>query len=117
MLERGIADRGRYPAINILRSISRMLPDCNSAEENQLIGQARKLMAAYDDMADMIRLGAYRRGSDPDVDQAIHYHPALEAFLSQGKDEHAPLADGYRHLQDILAAPTAPAEEPAPEQG
>ena len=73
-------------------------------------------MAAYDDMADMIRLGAYRQGSDPDVDQAIHYHPALEALCPKAR-QHAPLADGYRHLQDILAAPTAPAEEPAPEQG
>ena len=116
VLERGIADRGRYPAINILRSISRMMPDCNSPEENQLIGQARKLMAAYDDMADMIRLGAYRRGSDPDVDQAIHYHPALEAFLSQGKDEHAPLADGYRQLHEILAAPSAEEANPPPEK-
>ena len=116
VLERGIADRGRYPAINILRSISRMMPDCNSPEENQLIGQARKLMAAYDDMADMIRLGAYRRGSDPDVDQAIHYHPALEAFLSQGKDEHAPLADGYRQLHEILAAPSAEEANPPPEE-
>jgi len=102
VLERAIADRGRYPAINILRSVSRMLPDCNTEEENQLIRRARRLMATYEDMAEMIRLGAYRRGSDPQVDEAIHYHEDLEAFLSQQKDEQADLMEGYAVLADIL---------------
>ena len=62
VLERGIADRGRYPAINVLRSVSRTMPDCNSAEENASFRRARTLLATYDNMADMIRLGAYRKG-------------------------------------------------------
>lgn len=102
VLERAIADRGRYPAINILRSVSRMLPDCNTEEQNDLIRRARALMATYEDMAEMIRLGAYRRGSDPLVDQAIHYHEPLERFLSQQKDDQAVMEDGYAELAEIL---------------
>lgn len=102
VLERSIAERGRYPAINVLRSISRMLPNCNSDEENELINRARRLMAAYDNMAEMIRLGAYRRGSDPATDEAIRYNPELEAFLAQRKEEQSTLDDGYQLLSAIL---------------
>ncbi len=103
VLERGIADRGRYPAINVLRSVSRTMPDCNSAEENALVRRARALMASYDNMADMIRLGAYRKGSDPEVDEAIMYHASLERFLSQDKNEPASLESGYAQLDAILS--------------
>ena len=102
VLERGIADRGRYPAINVLRSVSRTMPDCNTAEENALVRRARALMATYDNMADMIRLGAYRKGSDPEVDEAIMYHASLERFLSQDKNEPASLEAGYAQLDAIL---------------
>lgn len=103
VLERGIADRGRYPAINVLRSVSRTMPDCNSAEENALVRRARALMATYDNMADMIRLGAYRKGSDPEVDEAIMYHASLERFLSQDKNEPSSLESGYAQLDAILS--------------
>ncbi len=102
MLDRTIAERGRYPAINVLRSISRTMPGCNTPEENELVGRARALIASYDDMAEMIRLGAYRRGSDPQVDEAIKYYPDLERFLGQGKTERADLESGYTLLAEIL---------------
>jgi flagellum-specific ATP synthase len=102
VLERSIAERGRYPAINILRSVSRTMPDCNAAEENALVGRARSLIARYDDMAEMIRLGAYSPGADPATDEAIAYHDRLEAFLSQDQDERADLAAGYAALSEIL---------------
>jgi flagellum-specific ATP synthase len=105
MLDRSIAERGRYPAINILRSISRTMPGCNSPPENELVGRARALIAQYDDMAEMIRLGAYRRGSDPAVDEAIHYNPDLERFLGQGKTERTDLPTGYGQLAEILGMP------------
>ena len=60
-------------------------------------------MATYSDMEELIRLGAYRPGSDPLVDEAIHYHAALEAYLSQRKDEASDLATGYAALAEILA--------------
>jgi flagellum-specific ATP synthase len=103
VLDRAIAERGRYPAINILRSVSRTMPGCNSEVENQLVMTARRLLAIYDDMAELIRLGAYRRGSDPAVDEAIHYYPGLEAFLSQKKSEATDLDSSYRMLAQVLA--------------
>src|SRR5215467_13424019 len=75
VLDRAIAERGRYPAVNILRSVSRTMPGCNSDAENKVVSRARQLMAQYEDMAEMIRLGAYRRGSDPLVDESIRYQP------------------------------------------
>lgn len=102
VLERQIAERGRYPAINILRSVSRALPNCNSPQENQLLYKARRLMSAYEDMSEMIRLGAYRIGTDPGVDEAIRYREPLEQFLRQGSDERADLQEGYDRLAAIL---------------
>jgi flagellum-specific ATP synthase len=108
VLDRAIAERGRYPAINILKSVSRSLPGCNSAAENALIGRARRLLAVYEDMAELIRLGAYRKGTDPEVDEAIRLYPKLEAFLGQGNDERSTLADSYEALARILSG--APAD-------
>jgi flagellum-specific ATP synthase len=102
VLDRAIAERGRYPAVNVLRSISRTMPDCNTDEENALVERARRILARYEDMADMIRLGAYRPGSDPETDEAIHYYPRIEAFLSQGRYEQGELAAGYAALAAIL---------------
>jgi flagellum-specific ATP synthase len=104
VLDRKIAERGRYPAIDVLRSVSRTLPDCNTVEENALVNRARALLSAYEDMAEMIRLGAYRRGSDPRTDEAIHYFPALEAFLKQDKNERSDLASGYAELARMFEA-------------
>ena len=103
VMERAIAERGRFPAINVLRSISRTMPNCNSAAENALVTRARALMAAYADMEDMIRLGAYRRGSDALIDEAIDYREPLERFLAQGMDERSSLEDGYAALAGLLA--------------
>jgi flagellum-specific ATP synthase len=102
VLERQIAERGRYPAINILRSISRTMPGCNSDAENAVVAAARAHLATYEDMAELIRLGAYKRGSDAKVDEAILRYPAIEAFLSQKKRERADLAGGYDALARIL---------------
>lgn len=102
VLDREIANRGRYPAINILRSVSRAMPKCNSAEENALVMQARKTLSSYEDMAELIRLGAYRKGSNPDVDRAIELYPQIEDFLSQTPYEHETLAACYQQLANVV---------------
>jgi len=102
VLERRIGERGRYPAINVLRSVSRTMPACNTAEQNALVSRARGLLSNYEDMAEMIRLGAYKLGSDPQVDEAIRYQPALEKFLSQDRLERADLSSGYGELGSLL---------------
>ncbi|MEO3429405.1 flagellar protein export ATPase FliI [Pelagibius sp. CAU 1746] len=102
VLERAVAERNRYPAINLLRSVSRTMPDCNSEGENALVHRARNLLSTYENMAELIRIGAYKQGSDPAVDEAIHYNDALEAFLGQKKDEISHLAEGYSQLAGLL---------------
>ena len=102
VMERAIAERGRYPAINVLKSISRTMPRCNSDVQNMLVREAKRLLSTYSDMEEMIRLGAYRVGSNPDVDAAIQYNPALEEYLGQWKDDNTPLQEGYDQLQAIL---------------
>jgi flagellum-specific ATP synthase len=102
VMQRSIAERGRYPAINILKSISRTMPKSADPQFWPTIQKARAVMATYADMEELIRLGAYRAGSSPEVDEAIRLHEPLEAFLRQRKDENASLADGYRQLAQIL---------------
>ena len=102
VLDRAIAERGRYPAVNVLRSVSRTMPACNSDKENEVVNQARRYLAAYENMAEMIRLGAYRKGANREVDEAIDLYGPLEEFLRQDKDERADLASGYAGLAQIL---------------
>ncbi len=108
VLDRAIAERNRYPAINILRSISRTMPDCDTPEEYALVAKARKYIASYEDMAELIRLGAYKKGSNQEVDEAIFYYPKIEEFLSQKKNEKVTLEEGYQQLGEILAIPFQP---------
>ncbi len=108
VLDRAIAERNRYPAINILRSVSRTMPDCDTKEEYALVSKARKYISAYEDMAELIRLGAYKKGSNREVDEAIFYYPKIEEFLAQGKQERFTLAECYEMLGKILATPYNP---------
>jgi flagellum-specific ATP synthase len=102
VLERAIAERGRFPAINILKSVSRAMPACNSEEEQKLVLRARQPLTIYEDMAELIRLGAYKAGTNPEVDDAVRLYPALEAFLAQSKTERAALSECYDALSAIL---------------
>lgn len=103
VMERAIAERGRYPAVNVLRSISRTMPGCVPEEYRPVLQRARELLSVYADMEDLIRLGAYRQGSDPTVDRAIAINPVLEAFLSQQRGEVTGIAEGYKMLEAIVA--------------
>jgi flagellum-specific ATP synthase len=102
VMERTIAERGRYPAINILKSVSRTMPRAAEPRYLPVINRARQIMATYADMEELIRLGAYRPGSSAEVDQAIGLHEPFEDFLAQGKDEASTLAEGYQRLDQIL---------------
>jgi len=125
VLDRAIAERGRFPAVNVVKSISRTMPDCNTDEQNALISKARRYLSTYDDMAELIRLGAYRKGTDPEVDAAIHYFGPIEAFLSQIKSDHTSLEEGYAQLAAVLNQPVTgeaqgggpqPPQQPQPQQ-
>ncbi len=96
VMDRAIAERGRFPAIDLLRSVSRSLPAAASAEENALIEQARRLLGAYDRAELMIQAGLYAQGSDPMVDAAIQCWPALDGFIAA--DEPEDTAASFRRL-------------------
>ena len=102
ILDRRIGEGGRYPAVDVLRSLSRAVPGCNSESENALTRRARGILALHAEMADLVRLGAYRSGSDPAVDEAIAVAPRLEAVLRQSREERASLADSFAGLRAAL---------------
>ena len=98
VLDRRIGEGGRYPAVNVLRSLSRTVPGCLEPNEQALVRRARALLAVYADMADLVRLGAYRAGTDLEVDEAIALAPRIEAMLRQARDERVSLPEGFDSL-------------------
>ncbi|QDH24305.1 flagellar protein export ATPase FliI [Neokomagataea tanensis] len=102
VLDRRIGEQGRYPAIDVLKSLSRSVPGCLSAAEAGLAKKARSVMARYERVADMLRLGAYKAGSEPETDEAIRLMPALTEFLTQGKHEPVHAQDVFEHLVAVL---------------
>lgn len=105
VLDRQIAERGRFPAVDLLRSVSRSLPDAASADENTLIRLARQRLGAYDRSEVMIQAGLYAAGSDPEVDAAIQVYPLLDAFLAETSQDGPEAAFG--RLAEILARRSA----------
>lgn len=103
ILDRKIAERGRYPAVDILKSISRMAPKCYLKEEAELVAVAKKLMARYADMEELIRIGAYKEGSNQEVDLAIQYAEQFEDFLMQSSQEYTGIKEGFAQLKKILS--------------
>ncbi|WP_116133246.1 FliI/YscN family ATPase [Tropicimonas sp. IMCC34043] len=111
VLDRQIAERGRYPAIDLLRSVSRSLPEAASGQENALIQLARQRLGAYDRAELMIQSGLYAGGSDPNIDAAIRVWPALDAFLTEPSPDGPSAA--FARLSRILFVPgTASAPKP-----
>ena len=100
VLDRQIAERGRYPAIDVRRSVSRSLPDAASPEENMMIGKARALLGAYEEAAPMIRAGLYQGGSDPMLDEAVRLWPALDRFIGEASPGTA--VDSFAMLGEII---------------
>ena len=102
VMERAIAERGRFPAINVLKSISRTMPACQEPHERDVVREARQTLAAYANMEELIRIGAYRSGADPLIDRAIELNPSLEAFLSQDPHDATSLEESFAGLAMIL---------------
>lgn len=101
VLDRKIAERGRFPAIDLLRSVSRSLPDAADARENALIAEARRLLGAWDRAELMIQAGLYTKGSDATIDMAMQIWPALDAFLSEDAPADG-VAGSFRRLATVL---------------
>ena len=112
VMDREIAERGRFPAIDLLRSVSRSLPGAASEEENRMIAAARRLLGAYDRSETMIQAGLYAAGSDPVLDEAIRVWPALDAFLAEDAP-NGPEAS-FARLAECLAPKGKPPRRPEP---
>jgi flagellum-specific ATP synthase len=108
VLDRRIGEAGRYPAIDVLRSLSRTVPGCLTETEWALVRRARGLLSVAADMADLVRLGAYRAGMDAAVDEALALAPRIEMLLAQGKAEpRCGLAESFARLAAALEASDA----------
>jgi flagellum-specific ATP synthase len=101
VLDRRLSTQNHYPSISILDSLSRLMPAVCTPEHLEKARRLRKLLAAYTASEDLIRVGAYQKGLDPLLDQAIEILPALTAFLQQRGDEKAPLAETLAALQEL----------------
>jgi flagellum-specific ATP synthase len=102
LLDRRIAEAGRYPPIDVLRSLSRAAQGCLTDEEMGLIRRARGILALQAEMADLVRMGAYRAGADPAVDEALVLGPRLEALLRQDRNEQTGMDASFGLLRDAL---------------
>lgn len=106
VLSRRIAERGRYPAIDVEASISRVMNAMVPPGQRELAQRFRQIAASYEQHRDLITVGAYRRGSDPAVDQAIELYPRLEAFLTQPPESAVGVADSVAELEQLLGSGT-----------
>jgi type III secretion protein N (ATPase) len=99
VLERRLAAAGRFPAIDVLQSVSRVMPAVTTGEHRIAAARLRELLAAWERNRDLIALGAYRPGADADADAAIARMPAIEGFLRQEADGPS----GGGGLEEVVA--------------
>jgi flagellar biosynthesis/type III secretory pathway ATPase len=86
VLSRKLAMHNHYPAVDVLASLSRLMERVTSPAHRRIAAKARDLLATWSENEELVRLGAYRKGSSPAVDEAIERMPAVNAFLRQGGD-------------------------------
>jgi len=103
VLDRKLAHRNHYPAIDIMASVSRVMPEVTTDEHRGWAGALKESLAIYAENEDLINIGAYRRGSSPRIDLAIDHYDAITTYLRQGITEPAPFDDSLRRLGSLFA--------------
>jgi flagellum-specific ATP synthase len=104
VLDRGIADQGRYPAVNILSSVSRLADQVWTPEQRTLVLKLKAMIARFEDTRDLRLMGGYQAGQDPELDQAIVLVPKIYGAMAQSP--HAPASqDAFRDLADAMQGP------------
>lgn len=101
VLSRNLASANHYPAIDVLQSVSRLMKEVATKEHSTMAGEIRKNMAAYRDSKDLIQIGAYKQGTDAQIDRAIALHPQIDRFLCQGVEEDPPFDEVVSQLLAI----------------
>jgi flagellum-specific ATP synthase len=104
VLDRKIAEKGHFPAVNVSASISRVFRDVTSREQQAAARKIRAILSTYSDVVDLIRVGAYTRGTSPQVDRAVDLLPAVEMFLRQEVGSYAPFEETRQVMEQIAAA-------------
>ena len=102
-LTRQLAARNHYPAIDIMESVSRVMPEITSEKHQEAAGEMKKLVANYREAEDLINIGAYEKGSNPDIDKAITKIKEINAFLQQKIKQKAAYEETINHLQEIVS--------------
>lgn len=105
VLSRQLAEAGIYPAIDIESSVSRVMHDIVNPECDQAAKRFKRIFSSYQHYRDMISVGAYQRGSDPRVDEAIEYYPRLIDFLQQDMSSAVPLEQSVQQLDALMSEP------------
>ncbi len=115
VLSRQLADTGLYPAIDIETSISRLAPQIASPQQLGLIQQFKRIYGTYQHNRDLISVGAYRRGSDAEIDRAIRMHPQMIEFIAQDMNESLDHSSSQRQLAELIDLANQAEPEPAAE--
>jgi flagellum-specific ATP synthase len=113
-LSRHIAERGRFPAVDVLKSISRLQQVLQTPEEKEIAAKARRLIALYSNMEELVRIGAYAKGADPEVDEAVRAWPQIEAFLTQDVFDRSTPEEAFAALAAVLNPVAAASPKPTP---
>ncbi|WP_066193883.1 flagellar protein export ATPase FliI [Gracilibacillus timonensis] len=102
ILDRKLAEKGQFPAINVLHSVSRVMNEIVSKEQLQIVQSLRQILATFEDNEELIQIGAYKKGSNRLVDQAIQLQPAIMDFLKQEVEETAEPDQVLQQMQKLL---------------
>ncbi|AWM16928.1 flagellar protein export ATPase FliI [Bacillus inaquosorum] len=101
VLDRALANKGQFPAVNVLKSISRVMSNISTRQHLEAANKFRELLSTYQNSEDLINIGAYKRGSSREIDEAIQFYPQLIQFLKQGTDESALLEESIAALTSL----------------
>ncbi|WP_425671542.1 flagellar protein export ATPase FliI [Bacillus subtilis] len=101
VLDRALANKGQFPAVNVLKSISRVMSNISTKQHLDAANKFRELLSTYQNSEDLINIGAYKRGSSREIDEAIQFYPQLIQFLKQGTDEPALLEESIAALTSL----------------
>ncbi|MEI1421382.1 flagellar protein export ATPase FliI [Bacillus cabrialesii] len=101
VLDRALANKGQFPAVNVLKSISRVMSNISTRQHLDAANKFRELLSTYQNSEDLINIGAYKRGSSREIDEAIQFYPQLIQFLKQGTDESAVLEESIAGLTSL----------------
>jgi flagellum-specific ATP synthase len=102
VMDRKLAEKGQYPAINVLKSISRVMNQITDEEHKRIAQEIRSLISTFEENNELIHIGAYKRGSNPEIDQAISYYPKIQAFLKQDILEYRTRNESIEMMKELL---------------